>query len=78
MARRARREGDHRTWGMKVTELFLPLFGPASIRRTPPVPPTAEDVARDTRLRHTLERVTRPDGHVYLVEREDRPRPETL
>ncbi|MFE6968793.1 hypothetical protein [Isoptericola sp. NPDC057653] len=70
MARRARREDD-RTWGMKVTEFFLPFFGPASIRKSPPVPPTEEDIARDTRLRQTLERVTRPDGHVYLVERED-------
>ncbi|MCK9792921.1 hypothetical protein M1843_04055 [Isoptericola sp. 4D.3] len=71
MGRRARREHDDRTWGMRVTEAFLPFFGPASIRKTPPIPPTAEDVARDTALRSSLERVTRADGHVYLVERED-------
>jgi len=70
MARRARREDDDRTWGMKATEFFLPFFGPASIRKTPPIPPTAEDIARDTQLRRTLERVTRADGHVYLVERD--------
>ncbi|GAB3087122.1 MULTISPECIES: hypothetical protein [Isoptericola] len=67
----ARREDDDRTWGMKVTESLLRFFGPASIRRTPPIPPSAEDLARDAALRSSLQRVTRPDGHVYLVERKD-------
>ncbi|GAA4717186.1 hypothetical protein GCM10023216_01420 [Isoptericola chiayiensis] len=66
-----RRPGDDRTWGMRFTETFLPIFGPASIRRTPPVPPTAEDLAREARLRGTYERVTGPDGHSYVVERRD-------
>ncbi|MFC7879258.1 hypothetical protein [Isoptericola sp. NPDC057391] len=70
MARRAR-EDDDRTWGMKVTESLLMFFGPANIRRTPPIPPSAEDLARDAALRSSLQRVTRPDGHVYLVERQD-------
>ncbi|MEL7977205.1 hypothetical protein AAG589_15175 [Isoptericola sp. F-RaC21] len=67
----ARREDDDRTWGMRVTESLLRFFGPASIRRTPPIPPTPEEVARDAALRRSLQRVTRADGHVYLVERED-------
>ncbi|WP_278236334.1 hypothetical protein [Isoptericola sp. AK164] len=64
-----RRPDDDRTWGMRFTESFLPVFGPASIRRTPPVPPSAEDRAREARLRSTYERVTGPDGHAYVVER---------
>ncbi len=67
--RERRRQDDDRTWGMRVTEGFLPFFGPASIRRTPPRPIRPEDEARDTELRRTLERVTGPDGRTYVVER---------
>jgi hypothetical protein len=69
----SRRPDDDRTWGMRVTETFLPIFGPASIRRTPPVPPSAEDLAREAALRDSLQVVTRPDGHPYVVERPARP-----
>ncbi|GAA1976607.1 hypothetical protein GCM10009718_11070 [Isoptericola halotolerans] len=65
-----RRPGDDRTWGMRFTESFLPIFGPANIRRGPAVPPSAEDQAREARLRQTFERVTGPDGHSYVVERQ--------
>jgi hypothetical protein len=64
-----RRPDDDRTWGMRLTETFLPFFGPASIRRTPPRPPRPEDVAREAALRDSLQVVTRPDGHTYVVER---------
>jgi hypothetical protein len=64
-----RRPGDDRTWGMRFTESFLPIFGPASIRRGPPVPPRPEDQAREAELQQTFERVTGPDGRSYVVER---------
>lgn len=64
-----RRPDDDRTWGMRFTESFLPVFGPASIRRTPPVPPSPADEAREARLHSTYERVTGADGHRYVVER---------
>jgi hypothetical protein len=64
-----RRPDDRRTWGMRVTESFLPFFGPASIRRTPPRQIRDEDRARDAELRRTLERVTGRDGRTYVVER---------
>lgn len=66
-----RRPDDDRTWGMRVTEAFLPFFGPASIRRTPPRAIPDEDRARDAELRRRLERVTGPDGRSYVVERDD-------
>lgn len=68
-----RRPGDDRTWGMRVTESFLPFFGPASIRRTPPRAIPEADRARDTELRRTLDRVTGPDGRSYVVERPHEP-----
>lgn len=64
----SRRPGDDRTWGMRLTETFLPIFGPASIRRGPAVPPRPEDQAREAELRRSFERVTGPDGHSYVVE----------
>ncbi|AEG43218.1 hypothetical protein [Isoptericola variabilis] len=64
-----KRPGDHRTWGMRVTEAFLPFMGPASIRRTPPREIRPEARARDAELRRTLDRVTGPDGRTYVVER---------
>lgn len=71
MGRRARREDDDRTWGMRVTETLLHVFGPANILRNDPKPPRDEDLAKDTALRQTHERVERHGGHAYLVERPD-------
>jgi hypothetical protein len=68
-----RRPGDDRTWGMRVTEGFLPFFGPASIRRTPAREVSEQDKARDAELRRTLDRVTGPDGRSYVVERPREP-----
>ncbi|WP_402462605.1 hypothetical protein [Isoptericola aurantiacus] len=64
-----RRPDDDRTWGMRFTETFLPVLGPASIRRTPPSPPRPEDLAREAHLHHSYRRVTGADGHPYVVER---------
>ena len=66
----ARREDDDRTWGMRVTESFLPYFGPASILRDQPQPPSEDDLAKEAALHRRLRRVTRSDGHSYLVDRE--------
>ncbi|GAA1718076.1 hypothetical protein GCM10009809_12460 [Isoptericola hypogeus] len=71
MGRRARREDDDRTWGMRVTESFLPYFGPASILRNDPNPPSDDDLAKEAALRRAHQRVVRADGHAYLVERDD-------
>jgi len=69
MVRRGRRD-DGKTWGMRVTEGFLPYMGPASIGKKPPRPVREEDKARDAQLRRALERVTGPDGRTYVVERD--------
>ncbi|GGI04602.1 hypothetical protein [Isoptericola cucumis] len=71
MGRRRRREDDDRTWGMKATESLLWIFGPANILRNAPKPPRDEDLAKDAALRQAHERVVRPGGHAYLVERPD-------
>ncbi|CAM3518852.1 hypothetical protein ISCU110981_06855 [Isoptericola cucumis] len=56
---------------MKATESLLWIFGPANILRNAPKPPRDEDLAKDAALRQAHERVVRPGGHAYLVERPD-------
>ncbi|MCA5892178.1 hypothetical protein LEP48_02290 [Isoptericola sp. NEAU-Y5] len=66
----ARRKDDDRTWGMRATESLLHVFGPASIKRDAPRPPSEADLAKEAALHQRLQRVTRSDGHTYLVDRD--------
>lgn len=54
--------------GMKLTEKFLPIFGPAQVGdSTKPVrPPTEDEDARETALETELVRKTGADGSTYL------------
>lgn len=60
---------DTRTRGMRMTEKFLPIFGPAQVgSSTAPVrPPSEAEVSRDATLRTELVRVVGPDGSSYVV-----------
>lgn len=62
---RARR----RPLGLRITEGFLPIFGPAQVGRGEPDTPVTDGAReRERALRTTFTRVTGPDGRSYVVE----------
>ncbi len=71
------RKDDHRTLGMRITESFLPIFGPAQVSPQDADGRGVSDAERDRdrELRTRFERVTGPDGRTYVVEHEDRGEP---
>jgi hypothetical protein len=72
MTRRTRGK-DERTFGMRLTERFLPIFGPAQLGRHDAAGRGVSDAERerDQELRTRFERVTGPDGRTYVVEHTD-------
>jgi hypothetical protein len=76
MTRRSARstgKRDGRTVGMRITERFLPIFGPAQLGRHDADGRGVSDAERerDRELRTRFERVTGPDGRTYVVEHTD-------
>ncbi|MBD5785355.1 hypothetical protein IF650_04100 [Cellulosimicrobium terreum] len=67
------RKDDRRTLGMRITEGFLPIFGPAQLGRHDADGRGVSDDERerDRELRTRFERVTGPDGRSYVVEHTD-------
>lgn len=61
----------HKSRGLRMTEGLLPVFGPAQVgdSTTPIRPLSDEEAARSAELNATMERMTAPDGTVYLVEK---------
>jgi hypothetical protein len=67
------RKKDRRTLGMRITEGFLPIFGPAQGGRQDADGRGVSDAERerDQELKTRFERVTGPDGRSYVVEHTD-------
>lgn len=67
------RKKDRRTLGMRITEGFLPIFGPAQVGRQDADGRGVSDAERerDQELKTRFERVTGPDGRTYVVEHTD-------
>ncbi|MGX1574659.1 hypothetical protein [Cellulosimicrobium funkei] len=67
------RKNDKRTLGMRITEGFLPIFGPTQLGRQEADGRGVSDAERerDQELRTRFERVTGPDGRSYVVEHTD-------
>ncbi|WP_313280222.1 hypothetical protein [Timonella senegalensis] len=57
--------------GLRMTETFLPVFGPAQVgdSKQPIRPANAEEQQRENDLNSAFVHKTSPDGKVYLVER---------
>ncbi|MCB7135276.1 hypothetical protein [Cellulosimicrobium marinum] len=72
MARRPRTP-DPRPLGLRITESFLPVFGPAQVGRQDADGRGVSDAEREREhaLRTRFERVTGPDGRSYVVEHTD-------
>ena len=72
MARRTGKKDD-RSLGMRITEGFLPIFGPAQVGRQDAEGRgvSAAEQERDRQLQTRFERVTGPDGRSYVVEHTD-------
>lgn len=68
----ARKDG-RRTLGMRITESFLPIFGPAQVspQDADGRGVSAAERERDRELHTRFERVTGPDGRTYVVEHTD-------
>ncbi|OLT48909.1 hypothetical protein [Cellulosimicrobium sp. CUA-896] len=64
---------DPRSFGMRITEAFLPFFGPAQLGRQDADGRGVSDAerGRERELRTRFERVTGPDGRTYVVEHTD-------
>ncbi|MBI9116012.1 hypothetical protein [Sanguibacter suaedae] len=62
-----------KTWGMRLTEKLLPIFGPAQVGSTASPVRSANDAERerDATLRTGLRRVVGPDGRSYVVSADD-------
>lgn len=69
--KRNKKDVSGKSRGMRITEGLLPIYGPATIGdSTAPIRPTTDaENARAQAIEDELERVTGPDGRVYLVER---------
>jgi hypothetical protein len=67
------KEKDPRSLGMRITEAFLPFFGPAQLGRQDADGRgvSAAERGREQELRARFERVTGPDGRTYVVEHTD-------
>lgn len=67
------KEKRPRTLGMRITEAFLPFFGPAQLGRQDADGRGVSDAerGRERELRSRFERVTGPDGRTYVVEHTD-------
>lgn len=64
-----------RPFGLRLTEHFLPIFGPAQVGRQDVAGRgvSAEEQEREHELRVRFEKVTGPDGRSYVVEHHDDP-----
>ncbi|MHA7135266.1 hypothetical protein [Oerskovia turbata] len=73
MANKQRR----RPLGLRLTETFLPIFGPAQVGKqgSPGRGVTEAEVERDRELRTRFEYVTGADGRSYVVEHTDEATP---
>ena len=64
-----------RPLGLRMTETFLPIFGPAQVGKqgSPGRGVSAAEAERDRELKTRFEYVTGPDGRSYVVEHTDEP-----
>ncbi|WP_265520361.1 hypothetical protein [Oerskovia flava] len=64
------RDRARRPLGLRLTEGFLPIFGPAQVGRqgSPGRGVSPEEQSRERELRTRFEYVTGPDGRSYVVE----------